>query len=201
MPDPARHAASVTLAILAGGRGERMAGLDKGLQTLHGKPLVECVADAMRGQGIQHVLIVANRSLGEYARIAPTIRDALPGQRGPLAGIAAALAACATRWLLTVPVDCPDPPPGLAERLHAAMVAARSAVIVAHDGERRQPLFAMYDRALAAEAANAADAGLGVSAWQDRLVATALDFSGDRAHFANLNTLAELAAYGERRDG
>ena len=192
---------SITLAILAGGRAERMGGLDKGLQPLRGRTLVACVDDALRGQGLHHVLIVANRSHEAYLRIAPTISDALPGQRGPLAGIAAALAACATHWLLTVPVDCPDPPPDLVARLHEARVAARNAVAVAHDGERRQPLFALYDRELAAEAACAAQGGLGVAAWQDRLGATAVDFTDRRAHFANLNTLAELAAYAESGNG
>ncbi len=194
-------AAAITVAILAGGRGERMGGVDKGLLPLHGRVLVEWVLDALAGQGIERRLIVANRSFDAYARRAPTIGDTLPGQPGPLAGIAAALAACTSPWLLSVPVDCPAPPPDLVARLGAAMRDGMHAAVVADDGEHRQPLFALYARTLAESAAAGAAAGLGVWAWQDTIPARVLDFSDRRAHFANLNTRAELDAYLENGDG
>lgn len=194
---------ATTAAILAGGRGERMGGVDKGLLDIGGQSLVERVLAALRGQDIDNVLIVANRSHDEYARLAPVIADAEPAFRGPLAGIAAALAACTTPWLLSVPVDCPAPPPDLFARLAAAARRdAGAAAFVAHDGERRQPLFALYRCTLASEAAAAAAENLGVHAWQANIGARELDFADARAHFANLNTPAELAAHaGADHDG
>ena len=41
---------SITGAVLAGGEGRRMGGIDKGLVPLAGKPLVAWALDALRGQ-------------------------------------------------------------------------------------------------------------------------------------------------------
>ena len=64
-------------AILAGGEGRRVGGRDKGLLILHGKPLIERVADALRAQ-VGAILICANRHAGEYARFGSVIADASP---------------------------------------------------------------------------------------------------------------------------
>ncbi|PZQ13992.1 MAG: molybdenum cofactor guanylyltransferase MobA [Rhodanobacter denitrificans] len=193
--------AAYTVAVLAGGAATRLDGRDKGLMRLDGRPLVEWVlaAAGLRAAPADPappLLIVANRHLDAYALHGPTIHDALPGHRGPLAGIAAALAACRTDWLLSVPVDCPLPPPDLAVRLLAGPPDA--AIRVAHDGERRQPLFALYARELAASAAAAAAEQTGVYAWQDAVGAVEVDFADRRVHFDNLNTPSDFAAFRER---
>lgn len=197
MNRPAADHADLTVAILAGGRAERLGGADKGLQELDGRPLIEFVLAALRLQNVHRLLIVANRNADRYARYAPTICDSIPDYRGPMAGIAAALAGCATRWLLSVPVDCPRPPGDLLARLLDAARVSDSSAIVAHDGERRQPLFAIYARELATGAAQAAVEGHGVWQWQDSLRARELDFSDQRAHFCNLNTTADFVAYAQ----
>src|SRR6185312_7783365 len=157
--------ATVTAAILAGGAGSRFGGRDKGLELLGGKPLVAHVLAAIEAQA-GDVLICANRNEAQYRQYARTLRDGTPDLRGPLAGISAALAQCATQWLLTVPVDCPRPPPNLAARLHAAAIASASTLAVAHDGERAQPLFALYARGLAESARAALQADAAVWRWQ-----------------------------------
>ena len=187
---------SITAAILAGGAGTRLDGRDKGLELLDGVPLVERVIAALRD--IDALLIVANRNHEAYARLARTIADATTERRGPLAGIAAACAACETPWLLTVPVDCPEPPLDLAARLLPAALAASAPAAVAHDGTTRQPLFAVYRRELAESAAHAAAAGQGVWAWQDAIGAHELDFSDCRQQFHNLNTPDDFAAHAAR---
>ena len=187
----------LTVAVLAGGRGTRMGGVDKGWHLLGGRPLVEWALSALREQGLSNVLIVANRSHERYATLAPTIADAQSGFLGPLAGVASALGACPTGWLLTVPVDCPRPPRALARTLVAAFADPGCDAAVAHDGVRRQPLFAVYRRELAAAAANALARGLGVSAWQDSVALREVDFSASRAQFGNLNSLADVQAYTE----
>ena len=194
-------ARATTVAILAGGRGERMGGVDKGLLRIGSTCLVERVIAELRRQGIERALIVANRSHDAYARHATVIADAEPGFRGPMAGVAAARDACATRWLLSVPVDCPDPPPMLFARLAAAARSGEAGAFVAHDGERRQPLFALYRQTLAGDAAEAAVAGIGVHAWQEGIGAHEVDFGDASCRFANLNTPAELAAHAQNHDG
>ena len=191
--------ADITAAILAGGEGKRVDGRDKGLLALAGKPLVERVATALRGKA-NTILICVNRHPHEYAVFGQVVSDTSPGFRGPLAGIASALASCTTPWLLTVPVDAPDFPIDLAQRLYAAAVAADSALAVAHDGVRSQPLFALYRAPLAQSAQVALDHDLAVWRWQEQLGAATTDFSDRPQAFANLNTLAAMRDW-EREHG
>jgi molybdopterin-guanine dinucleotide biosynthesis protein A len=186
----------LSAAIIAGVAGTRLGGRDKGLVPLGGKPLVEHVIAALHD--VDALLIVANRNHDAYARHARTIADAAGERHGPLAGIAVACAACGTPWLLTVPVDCPEPPADLAGRLLQAALAGAAAAVVAHDGATRQPLFALYRRELADSAAQAAGMGQGVWAWQDAIGARELDFSDRQQQFHNLNTPDDFAAHAAR---
>jgi molybdenum cofactor guanylyltransferase len=172
----------ITAAILAGGAGSRLHGRDKGLEPLAAKPLIAHVVDALSGQA-NTLLICANRNLERYAEFAPVCPDAAATYGGPLAGIAAALARCETVWLLTVPVDCPQPPPDLACRLHAQVAEARACVA---RGARREPLFALYRRELATDAAAALARDEPVWRWQETIGAIEVDFPGET--FVNLNT-------------
>jgi molybdopterin-guanine dinucleotide biosynthesis protein A len=149
------------------------------------------VVSALRGQA-GTVVISANRNRHVYAAYAATIADAQRDLRGPLAGIAATLAGCATPWLLTVPVDSPNPPSDLAVRLHDAVLAARADAAVAFDGTRRQPLFALYRASLAESAADALRQGLPVWRWQEQLDVADADFSDNPGAFANLNSAEEF---------
>lgn len=191
----------LTIAILAGGAASRLGGCDKGLAMLDGRTLVDRVIDAAGAMhaGPVDLFIVANRNLGDYARRARTLTDAIAGYQGPLAGIAAALAACTTPWLLTLPVDCPDPPVELPARLAHAAARHAADALVAHDGERRQPLFALYRRELAAAATAAAAQGQGVAHWQGIIGARDVDFADRRRQFINLNTPEDFAAHGIQR--
>jgi len=182
---------SVTAAILAGGEGRRVGGNDKGLLPLAGKPLIERVVGELQSQ-VASVLICANRHADEYARFGRVLADAGQGFRGPLAGIANALAHNTAVWLLTVPVDAPSPPGDLVSRLYAAAIAARVDAAVAHDGVRRQPLFALYRGDLTQTAAQALADDLPVYRWQDAIGAVEVDFSDQAQCFANLNTLDEF---------
>lgn len=200
----------LTIAILAGGAGTRLGGRDKGLEILAGRPLIEWVVEAVARMtqvlpeanaaiATAHVLIVANRHLKDYARHGHTVVDDASGFRGPLAGIAAALRQCDTPWLLTVPVDCPEPPRDLAARLLGSALGSSASCVAAHDGERRQPLFALYGCDLAPSATAAINAGWGVWHWQASLGANELDFAGQRRQFQNLNTVDDFARYAKFR--
>jgi len=184
----------ITVAVLAGGAGSRLAGRDKGLQPLAGRPLIEHVLDAL-GDFPGPILICANRNAAMYARYGQVLADAGAdgAYRGPLGGIATALEACATPWLLTLPVDCPRPPRDLAPRL--ARAVGDAALAVAHDGAQLQPLFALYSRRLAPDAAAALRADRAVWRWQQELGAVAVDFSDRPGAFDNLNTAPDFARW------
>jgi molybdenum cofactor guanylyltransferase len=186
--------ANITAAILAGGEGRRLGGRDKGLELLAGRPLIEYVVAALRPQA-QNLCICINRNNAQYATFAVICPDRAGVFHGPLAGIATALAACETPWLLTVPVDCPRPPQDLAQRL----LTTGAHAAVAHDGTRRQPLFALYRRDLAADAESALQRDLPVWRWQDAMGVVEVDFSGTPQAFLNLNTAEDFRHWEEHQ--
>ncbi len=188
----------ITVAILAGGQGTRVGGQDKGLMDLAGEPLISRVRERLRAQA-GALLICANRNADQYAQYGTVVTDTTPGFHGPLAGIAAALAACRSRWLLTVPVDSPRPPSDLSRRLHAAAVSGRTGAAVAHTGARREPLFALYAASLSESAAEALQRDLPVWRWQDELGIAEVDFSAQAADFVNLNSADDFSRWEEDR--
>jgi molybdenum cofactor guanylyltransferase len=180
---------SVAAAILAGGAARRLGGIDKGLALYCGRPLIAHVVQAIAPQ-VDALLIIANRHLDDYAAYARVLSDRHGGYRGPLEGIATALECCTHEWLLTVPVDSPDPGADLLQRLWRARAGAD--IVVAHDGERRQPLFALYCRQRTAMPDLGRDPDLPVWAWQDAHVVHEVDFGDSAARFANLNTVEDF---------
>jgi molybdopterin-guanine dinucleotide biosynthesis protein A len=72
------------------------------------------------------------------------------GFAGPLAGIARALRELESGWLATVPVDALPCPRDWVARLLALPADDHPRIRVAHDGVRRQALFALYPHVVAA---------------------------------------------------
>ena len=129
-------ATGITGVILAGGRGSRMGGVDKGLQDLQGRPLVQWVLERLAPQ-VDSVLINANRNLPRYAGFGcPVLPDLIPDFAGPLAGLQAALAGAATPLVATVSCDSPLLPADLVRRLQEALAAADADLTVARAGNR-----------------------------------------------------------------
>ena len=186
-------ASGVALGILAGGRGERFGGRDKGWIEVGGVPQVRRLLVAAAPQA-DATLVSANRHLDDYAALGVrVVTDALPDHPGPLAGIAALLAACESPWLLTVPVDALSVPPDYAARMLAARAGEGFHIVVAEDDEGLQPLFALYPAALAAHARETLEGGRrSVREWQHRFPVYPCRFEGLR--FGNLNTPDDLPA-------
>jgi molybdopterin-guanine dinucleotide biosynthesis protein A len=193
-------AADVSAAILTGGEGTRVEGRDKGLMLLGGRPLVDWVCERLRGQA-GRILICANRNAAAYAAYGTVVPDKTSGFRGPLAGIASALEVCHTPWLMTVPVDNPHPPAVLCQRLRSAAVAAGAPAAVLHDGEHREPLFAIYRREATVSAREALERDSPVWRWQDELGAVDVDFADCAAELVNLNTAEDFRRMEQQRHG
>ncbi|MFM9923450.1 molybdenum cofactor guanylyltransferase MobA [Variovorax sp. H27-G14] len=203
--------ADITGLLLAGGRGARMGGVDKGLQLFDGEPLA---LQAVRRLGPQvgTLLVNANRNLEAYEAFGvPVWPDTLPDHPGPLAGFLAGLAHCATPWLLTVPCDTPLFPLDLAVRLaeaaarENAQIAMVSAPETSAEGTvalRPQPVFCLLRADLRDSLQRyTAAGGRKVHAWtaQHRTVQVPFDRPGDAPDaFFNANTLPELHALENR---
>ncbi len=141
--------AEITGLLLAGGRGARMGGADKGLLQLNGESLARHALRRLRPQAGE-LLISANRNLADYASLGARVLpdEASQAFSGPLAGMAAGLRACTTPWLLCVPCDGPWLPLDLARRLGEAALSGGRDAAIAVAGGRRQPVYALLRREL-----------------------------------------------------
>ncbi|HEY8908492.1 MAG TPA: molybdenum cofactor guanylyltransferase MobA [Rhodoferax sp.] len=200
-------AKDITGLVLAGGRGLRMGGADKGLQRFQGVPLALHALNRLRtGGGVGPLAINANRHLQDYEALGfPVWPDANANYAGPLAGFLTGLAHCQTPYLLTVPCDVPLFPLDLAQRLATALETecADLAIAVApqSDGHgrmplRSQPVFCLMRVRLLPGLSQFIQSGKHkVQDWCD-LHATALarfDQPADHPQaFCNVNTLSEL---------
>jgi molybdenum cofactor guanylyltransferase len=188
---------NITGLVLAGGRGSRMGGVDKGLQNFKGVPLALHTLMRLQPQ-VGSVMLNANRNLGAYEAFgAEVVLDATPDFAGPLAGFATGLVHCATPWLLTVPCDTPNFPADLAERLWQAVESRQSDIAYAvtlEDGqEQRHPVFCLLATRLADSLMQFMDGGgRKIDAWFGQHKAVGVRFDNATAFF-NANTAQELA--------
>jgi molybdopterin-guanine dinucleotide biosynthesis protein A len=186
----------ITGLILAGGRGMRMGGADKGLQNHLGMPLALHAMLRLQPQ-VGALMINANRNLAAYESMGvPVWPDPITDFPGPLGGLLAGLEHCDTGWLVTVPCDTPDFPPDLVQRLAAAASAAGADVAVAvtlEDGEpRAQPVFSLVRTQLLESLVAYLQAGeRKILPWLKQHGAVEVLFE-DAAAFFNANTVADL---------
>lgn len=133
----------ITGVVLAGGRGRRMGGVDKGLVSLNDKPMVAHVLSALRPQ-VGDLIINANRNRNEYETFGYQVIPDIVGEFfGPLAGMASAMQVAKTPYVLTVPCDSPLIRKDLAARLYQALAGERAEISAAHDGSRLHPVFTL----------------------------------------------------------
>ncbi|HRH86491.1 MAG TPA: molybdenum cofactor guanylyltransferase MobA [Rubrivivax sp.] len=186
----------ITGLVLAGGRGSRMGGVDKGLQPYRGQPLVQHALQRLRPQ-VGALMVNANRHLDRYAALGvPVWPDTLGDFPGPLAGLAAGLAQCATPYLVSVPCDSPQFPLDLVARLAAALAAHDAEIAIAaavEDGTlRTQPVFCLLHAGLLPSLLGFLHSGQRkVDRWT-AMHRCAVERFDDAAAFFNANTMADL---------
>lgn len=186
----------ITGVILAGGQGRRMGCVDKGLQPLRGKPMVQWVIERFAPQ-VGEVLINANQNLEAYARFGyRVIPDDIAGFAGPLAGLHRGLAAAAHELVATVPCDSPFLPEDLIARLHTALEAVRADVAVAKTGSQPHPVFCLCRKSVLPGLTRFLEGGgRKIDAWYAALDVTEVPFDDETAAFSNINTEIELQSF------
>ena len=190
------NAQQITGLVLAGGRGSRMGGVDKGLQNHLGMPLAMHAVMRLMPQ-VGAVMINANRNLGAYESMGvPVWPDAQADYPGPLAGILAGLEQCETPYLVTVPCDTPNFPADLVARLAAAMHESDAEIAMAATLENGavqvQPVFCLISTTLLESLVKFLHAGQRkIDRWTALHRCAEVVFD-DAAAFFNANTLEEL---------
>jgi molybdopterin-guanine dinucleotide biosynthesis protein A len=142
--------------VLAGGRSSRM-GRDKALVALGGRLLVEHALGILRDAGLDASIAGARSPLAAFA---PVVEDD-EADRGPLGGVAAALASTTARRAVFVAVDQPLLPGSLVKYLlHHAQITGRAVTLCSVNGWA-QTFPAVIDRAALPALAGELAAGRG----------------------------------------
>lgn len=184
-----------SVLLLAGGRGQRMGGRDKGLIEWQGKPLIAHLHALVRPLG-DDLVISCNRNqalYGAYAdRLVVDDSDDFPG---PLAGIRRGLAVARHSHLLVLPCDVPGLDLALLRALlQRAGQFPQNPVLVRH-GEYWEPLICVLPVARADAFEQAWQAGeRSPRKIMLALAAKAVECAADDPRLANLNTPDALAA-------
>ncbi len=181
----------ITGIVLAGGQGRRMGGVDKGLQVLEGKAMIEHVIARFAPQ-VDEVVINANQNLETYGKFGHKVApDVTGGFAGPLAGLQAGLQAATHPIVVTAPCDSPFLALDLVKRLRAGL--ENHDLAVAKTGTQPHPVFAMVRRELLGHLTTyLAGGGRKIDAWYASLKVNEVDFSDEADAFSNINTTEEL---------
>lgn len=185
--------------VLAGGQGRRMGYRNKGLQPLHGHPLVWHVMEAV-GTQVEYLAISANHDLPAYEALGvPVFRDEprLEGM-GPLAGILSAVPRMPANLdaVLIVPCDTPALPADLVPRLAQSLFTPGGPIaVMAATVDGPQPsIVLLRPEALSTLAARmqAGEGDLSLRGWLKSCDCSQVLF-GNHADFANINDQAALS--------
>jgi molybdopterin-guanine dinucleotide biosynthesis protein A len=177
--------------VLAGGQGRRMGGVDKGLQPLHGRPMVAHVIERLAPQ-VDEIVVNANQNLEAYHAFGhPVVPDAIGGFAGPLAGLHAGLGAATMAFAVAVPCDSPFLPGDLVSRLMRAL--GENDLAVAKTGDQPHPVFSLVRVAVRGHLeAFLAAGGRKIDAWYATLKVVEVPFDDEAEAFRNINTMDEL---------
>ncbi len=187
---------SISGIILAGGQGRRMGSVDKGLQHLRGKPLIEWVIERFAPQ-LAELMINANRNIEQYIGYGyRVISDDIKDFAGPLAGFHAGLMAAKYPYVATVPCDSPFLPTTLVSRLLDQLQVHNAQIAVAKTGNQAHPVFSLCKQELASHLGRFLESGgRKIDLWYSTLKIVEVNFDDEVAAFDNINTLQELATY------
>ena len=182
-------ARDITAVILAGGRGRRMGGQDKGLIEFNGRALVAILIDRL-SQQVSSILINANRNRDRYQAFGyPVVSDQLDDYQGPLAGFACAMDTADTDFILTLPCDGPSLASDYVARFITSQQRSGAAICVADDGERLQPVHALIKVDLLTSLNAFLDSGdRKIDRWYAMHDFVKTDFSDCADMFRNINT-------------
>lgn len=187
---------NITAVILAGGKGRRLEGQDKGLVIYQGKPLIQHVIERIQSQ-VGDIVINANRNQETYETYGfSTISDEMSDFQGPLAGFATAMKIVKTDYILTLPCDGPSLPLDLVSRMLSKLNTfsdVSNCIAVAHDGEWLQPVHALIPVALIDSLEDfLANGDRKIDLWYAKHDLVLVDFSDQPDAFFNINKKEQL---------
>jgi molybdenum cofactor guanylyltransferase len=187
---------NITAVILAGGKGRRLEGQDKGLIVYQHKMLIQHVIDRIHAQ-VSNIVINANRNQETYEALGySVIRDEMSDFQGPLAGFATAMKSVKTDYIITLPCDGPSIPLDLVARMIDEINSisnTHNCIAVAHDGIRMQTVHALIPVSLIDSLETFLSNGdRKVDRWYAEHEIVLVDFSDQPKAFFNINQKEQL---------
>ncbi|MBD0702898.1 MULTISPECIES: molybdenum cofactor guanylyltransferase MobA [unclassified Pseudomonas] len=187
---------SCSILLLAGGRGQRMGGQDKGLLQWQGEPLIAHLHRRTRALS-DDLIISCNRNPERYALYADQlVHDDEGGFPGPLAGIRAGLKVARYPSLLVLPCDVPQIDSSLLDSMLSEASQHPDKPLMVRHGEHWEPLLCVIPVALAPAFEQAWSEGeRSPGRIMRALHATALQCPANDIRLANLNTPELLSGH------
>lgn len=180
----------LTLLVLCGGRGARVAGQDKPLLNFRGRPIIQHILAALDSV-VGEVLISANRNISAYRNLGyPVQSDEQPFQ-GPLAALASCASVINTPWVFVCPGDNPLIQKSIFERLLSACVKSENVfdMLLVRDSSRIQPLYFLAKVECLPTMQHALGNNRAMMSWIDTLNVLEVSVEGD---FPNINSVDDL---------
>ena len=183
------------VVILAGGEGRRIGG-DKPGRLLGGERLLDRALAQARGWS--SLVAISSSNAQPFADEPGIASLADASDRGPIAGIAAALKFARTSGVghvMTISCDTPFLPPDLPDRLHRALTASTAAAM-ASSGGRLHPTCALWRVTTIDDlAAYLATGRASLHGFAESIGAVAVEWPIDPVDpFFNINAASDLAA-------
>ncbi|WP_247840583.1 molybdenum cofactor guanylyltransferase MobA [Pseudomonas sp. MWU12-3103b] len=178
-----------SILLLAGGRGQRMGGQDKGLVEWQGEPLIAHLQRKVRPL-TDDLIISCNRNHERYATYADQLVSDEQGDfPGPLAGILAGLKAARQPHLLVLPCDVPRIDAALLQDMRETAGRFPEKPLMLRHDDHWEPLLCVIPVALLPAFETAWNAGeRSPGRIMRNLGATALQCPDNDPRLANLNT-------------
>ncbi|MGN8345556.1 molybdenum cofactor guanylyltransferase MobA [Pseudomonas sp. SMV71] len=187
---------SCSILLLAGGRGQRMGGRDKGLLEWQGEPLIAHLHRQTRAMS-DDLIVSCNRNRDRYAMYADQlVQDDEGDFPGPLAGIRAGLKVARHPYLLVLPCDVPQIDANLLDGMRRTASEHPDRPLMVRHGEHWEPLICIIPLVLAVTFEQAWNEGeRSPGRIMRSLHAVALQCPADDPRLANLNTPELLARH------
>jgi len=182
----------VTACILAGGKGSRLGGTDKGLLKIADKYLIEHCVEKITPQ-VNKVLISANRNFTTYSSLCDlVVADSYGVFEGPLAGFLAAMEHADTKYLTTIPCDAPLFPNNLVHLLFRPIIERKAEATVACVAGKLHPTFSCIPTDLNSSLRTYLQSGKRkIITWLEEFPLERVEFPDER-EFTNINTPEDL---------
>jgi len=185
---------NLSVLILAGGKGTRMMGVDKGLMRVHGKYIIEYLIN-MSKKFSSDVFVNANRNISFYETLnCHVIKDVLRDYQGPLAGIYSGLLQIESDYLITLPCDGPL----ISDEYFSKMLESpmTDKIKCAYCNDRLQPVYALIPKKLIGSLEKFLNSGeRKIDKWYSKCGLEIVDFSDKQEIFINVNSEEELLQY------